>query len=104
MSAHREILASLERLKSGAVQLTSEQYLGLLEAVEQAAEVLLTAPKGHDPVANGIWYHHERTPAITRLADALNPAQGHAAPAPSFEPDDKRIAEQLRQSLLNGSR
>ncbi len=64
--------------------------------------MLLTAPKGHDAVANGIWYHHERTPAIRRLADALSSSHGQAVEVPSFEPDDQDIARQLHQSLLHG--
>src|ERR1700761_8871504 len=71
MSSHRKILAALQRLKSGAVQPTPEQYVAILDAVEQAVEVLYAAPRGSDPIATGLWYNHERAPALARLADAL---------------------------------
>jgi len=71
MSHHREILSALQKLKSGEGKLTTEQYVGVLEAIEQAAQALHTAPRGSDPVATGVWWNHERTPAMARLADAL---------------------------------
>jgi hypothetical protein len=71
MSSHRKILAALQRLKSGGAQPTPEQYVAILDAVEQAVEVLYAAPRGSDPIATGLWYNHERAPALARLADAL---------------------------------
>ncbi|HEX3801523.1 MAG TPA: hypothetical protein VHV75_01670 [Solirubrobacteraceae bacterium] len=103
MSSHREILAALERLKSGAATLTSEQYVGLLEAVEQAAEALFTAPRGADPVAAGLWYNHERAPALARLGDALTTHQDDVAVRGLAQQQqrDGEIARQLHQSLLD---
>ncbi|HTW11801.1 MAG TPA: hypothetical protein VME01_03580 [Solirubrobacteraceae bacterium] len=107
MNHHREILAALERLKSGASALTSEQYLTLLQAIEQAAEALHAAPRGSDPVATGLWWNHERTPALARLADALVPHPRGAATAASGGPlpaDDASVARALHQSLLDNVR
>jgi len=85
VTPHREALQALERLKTGAVKLDSEQYLELLEAVEQVVHALVLAPSGADPVATGLWYNHERSPALARLAAALaaNGGAGDAAGAPS---------------------
>lgn len=70
-SIHRDIVDALDRLRTGAVSLTSEQYVKLLDAIEHASSVLHLAPRGSDPVASGVWYHHERGPALAKLADAL---------------------------------
>jgi hypothetical protein len=106
MSSHREILAALERLKSGALTLTSDQYLRLLEAVEQAAEALFTAPRaGADPASVSVWYNHERAPALARLADALSTydeGDGDALSAlVEQQRSDSEVARQLHQSLLD---
>jgi hypothetical protein len=103
MSSHREILAALERLKSGAMTLSSEQYLRLLEAIEQAAEALFTAPRSADPVATGLWYNHERAPALARLADALTSHGGEPSVRGLTQEQqrDGEIARQLHQSLLD---
>ncbi len=103
MSSHREILAALERLKSGATTLTSDQYLRLLEAVEQAAEALFAAPRSPDPVAAGLWYNHERAPALSRLADALIAHEDNAAVRGLTQEQqrDSEVARLLHQSLLD---
>lgn len=79
MSPPHQTLAAISRLKSGEAALSSEQYVELLGAVEQAVQALLLAPAGSDPVATGFWYNHERAPALARLADALGPHGGGAA-------------------------
>lgn len=126
MSQHRDILAALEKLRSGVHSLTSEQYVALLDAVEQTAAALHVAPRGSDPIATGLWWNHERTPALTRLAHALafhagsTAAQqrlvefaggevgtlraddGAATAAPELS--DLDVARALHQSLLDNTR
>jgi hypothetical protein len=103
MSTHRETLFALRRLKSGETELTSEQYVELLEAVEQAVQALFRAPSGSDPVATGLWYNHDRAPALARLADALAPQeQGGASQALAQEQlSDREVLHELHQALLN---
>ena len=105
MSSHRETLVALSRLKSGEAELTSEQYVELLEAVEQAVRALLLAPSGSDPVATGLWYNHERAPALTRLADALAPDQASGASATLAEQQlsDREVLLELHEALLKSS-
>jgi hypothetical protein len=106
MSHHREILAALAKLKSGTTALTSEQYGALLEALEQAAEALHIAPRGSDPIATGLWWNHERAPALARLADVLSP---RAATIPGDgkagrpEATDAQVVRALHQSLLDNT-
>jgi hypothetical protein len=106
MSSHRETLVALERLKSGEAELTSEQYVELLEAVEQAVKALLLAPSGSDPTATGLWYNHERAPALARLADALAPDQASDASATLAEQQlsDREVLLELHEALLKSSR
>jgi hypothetical protein len=113
MSSHRKILAALQRLKSGGAPPTPEQYVAILDAVEQAVEVLYAAPRGSDPIATGLWYNHERAPALARLADALtshndaltarNPRLGsHGAATSELERErqsDREVVRALQQSL-----
>jgi hypothetical protein len=105
MSHHREILAALAKLKSGTTALTSEQYSALLEAIEQAAEALHVAPRGSDPIATGLWWNHERAPALARLADVLSPRAstipGDKAGPP--EATDAQVVRALHQSLLDNT-
>jgi hypothetical protein len=103
MSSHREALAAISRLKSGETELTPGQYLELLEAVEQAVHALLRAPSGSDPVATGLWYNHERAPALARLADALAADEsGDAAEALAHKQlSDREVLVELHQALLN---
>ena len=103
MSKHRETLVALERLKSGETELNPEQYVELLEAVEQAVQALQLAPSGSDPVATGLWYNHDRAPALARLADALVPEeQGGASRALAQEQlSDRDVLHELHQALLN---
>jgi hypothetical protein len=103
MSSNREIRAALVRLKSGEAVLSAEQYHQLLEAVEQVFEALVLAPKGADPVATGVWYNHERKPALARLADAVLPqANGHAAQRLADQQlSDREVIRELHQSLLH---
>lgn len=108
MTPHREALQALERLKSGASTLDSAQYLELLEAVEEAVHALVLAPNGSDPVATGLWYNHERSPALARLTDALAGRGPDAAPAaqPAAQTlaeqraGDAEVLRQLHQALL----
>jgi hypothetical protein len=106
MSSHRKILAALQRLKSGGAQLTPEQYVAILDAVEQAVEVLYAAPRGSDPIATGLWYNHERAPALARLADALTSHKDALTSrnAETFELErerqsDREVVRALQQSL-----
>lgn len=101
MSSNREILAALARLKSGAVALTAEQYQDLLEAVEQAAHALIMAPRGTDPVATGLWYNHERSPALARLADALAPQSAASQALAQTQLSDREVARELHRALLD---
>ncbi len=118
MSQHREILAGLERLRSTTSSPTPEQLRSLIDAVEQAAEALQVAPKGSDPIATGIWWNHERTPALARLADALahtgEPREAREAPgppptpaqtAPNFQQQhpDLAVVRALHQALIDNS-
>jgi hypothetical protein len=106
MSQHREILAALGSLRSGATSLNFEEYVQFLDAVEQLAETLQLAPGGSDPVATGVWWHHERTPALARLADALPTPRG-AAPrrrqSSGTELGDAPVIRALHQSILENS-
>ncbi len=106
MTSHRDTLVAISRLKSGETALTSEQYVELLEAVEQAVQALLLAPSGIDPVATGVWYHHERAPALSRLADALAPDEHRAASQPREDQQlsDREVLLELHEALLKRSR
>lgn len=106
MSSHNDTLAALSRLKSGETALTSEQYLELLEAVEQAVHALLLAPSGSDPVAAGLWYNHERAPALARLTDALAPEEARAASRVLADEQlsDREVLLELHAALLKSSR
>lgn len=106
MSSHHDTLAALSRLKSGETALTSEQYLELLEAIEQAVHALQLAPKGSDPVATGLWYNHERAPALARLADALAAEDsGQASRAlADKQMSDREVLMELHAALLKTSR
>jgi hypothetical protein len=103
MSTHRETLVALKRLKSGETELTSEQYVELLEAVEQAVKALQAAPSGSDSVATGLWYNHDRAPALARIADALAPeGPGGASEALAEQQlSDRDVLHELHQALLN---
>jgi hypothetical protein len=105
MSSNREIRAALARLQSGEAALSAEQYQQLLEALEQMFEALVLAPKGTDPVATGVWYNHERKPALARLADALSPqANGHASQKLADQQlSDREVIRELHRSLLDNS-
>jgi hypothetical protein len=103
MSSHRKILAALQRLKSGGETPTPEQYVAILDAIEQAVEVLYAAPRGSDPIATGLWYNHERAPALARLADALT---SHKDATPQLEYElqrDREVVRALQQSLLDST-
>ena len=106
MTPHRETLVALSRLKSGETELGAEQYFELLEAVEQAVHALVLAPTGSNPVATGLWYNHERAPALARLAEALAPEQyGAAAEAPADQQlSDREVLLELHAALLKKSR
>jgi hypothetical protein len=105
MSTHRETLIALSRLKSGETELSHEQYVELLEAVEQAIQALLLAPGGSDPVATGLWYNHNRAPALARLADALGPRHRGDATRELAEQQmsDREVLKELHAALLKSS-
>lgn len=106
MGQHREILAALESLRSGATSLNFEEYVQFLDAVEQLSETLQLAPSGSDPLATAVWWHHERTPALARLADALPTPRG-AVPrrrqSSGPELGDAPVIRALHQSILENS-
>jgi hypothetical protein len=105
MSPHRDTLAAIARLKSGEDELSAEQYTKLLEAVEEAVRALILAPSGTDSVASGVWYHHERGPALARLADALSPHPSGAADRLADEQmSDREVLRELHAALLKSSR
>ena len=105
MRPHRDTLAAIARLKSGEDELSGEQYMELLEAVEEAVHALLLAPTGSDPQATGLWYNHERAPALARLADALAPKQhGTAIGLDDEQTSDREVLRELHAALLNSSR
>src|ERR1700749_364297 len=105
MSSNREIRVALARLKSGEDALSAEQYHELLEAVEQGFEALVLAPKGADPVAAGVWYNHERKPALARLPDALSARTDGYAPQrlANQQLSDREVIRELHQSLIDNS-
>jgi hypothetical protein len=105
MSSKREVRAALSRLKSGEVTLSPHEYHDLLEALEQVFEALVLAPKGSDPMATAVWYHHERRPALAQLADALSPpADGKTVQALADQQlSDRDVARELHESLLNNA-
>src|ERR1700761_697132 len=98
MSSHRKILAALQRLKSGGARPTPEQYVAILDAIEQAGEVLYAAPRGSDPIATGLWYNHERAPALARLADALTSHRGATSELERERQSDREVVRALQQS------
>ncbi|HWD68706.1 MAG TPA: hypothetical protein VG293_00855 [Solirubrobacteraceae bacterium] len=105
MTPHGETLAALSRLKNGEAELSREQYLELLEAMEQAVQALILAPTGSDSRATGLWYNHERAPALARLAEALAPEKHGAATAPAEEQlSDRDVLLELHAALLRNSR
>jgi hypothetical protein len=106
MTPHSETLAAIARLKSGEDELSSEQYLELLEAVEDAVQALILAPSGTDPLATGLWYNHERAPALARLADALAPRHGGDASDQLLEEQmsDREVLLELHAALLKSTR
>lgn len=99
------MLTAIARLRSGEDELSSEQYMELLEAVETAARALVVAPSGTDPVATGLWYNHERTPALARLAGALSPNR-YAGTDSAADPltSDREVLRELHAALLKGAR
>jgi hypothetical protein len=101
MSSHRKILAALQHLKSGGTKPTDGQYVAILDALEQAVEVLYAAPRGSDPVATGLWYNHERAPALARLADALSSHDEATAELAQERQSDREVVRALHQSLLD---
>jgi hypothetical protein len=103
MSSHRKILAALQRLKSGGTKPTPEQYVAILDAVEQAVEVLYAAPRGSDPIATGLWYNHERAPALARLADALTSQNQATSDLENQRQSDREVVRALQQSLLDST-
>lgn len=106
MSPHRDTLEAIARLKTGEDELSSEQYVQLLDAVEEAVRALVLAPTGGDPVATGLWYNHERAPALSRLADALaSKPYGVVAAAPGeAQMSDREVLLELHAALQRNSR
>lgn len=106
MVSHHDTLLALSRLKNGETELSSEQYLELLEAVEQTVQALQLAPTGADPVATGLWYNHERTPALARLAAALSPEErgDSSQELADQQLSDREVLMELHAALLKSSR
>ena len=105
MSSKPEIRTALARLKTGEVALGPHEYHELLEALEQMYEALALAPKGSDPVATGVWYNHERGPALARLADALSPSAtpDAARTLADQQLSDREVIRELHQALIDNS-
>jgi hypothetical protein len=94
------LLHALTDVREGRVQLTAEQQLEFLDAVEELARVLIGAPRGGDGAQNAIWYRHERTPALARLADAARPQEPSLArELEAARVEDARIVHQLQAGL-----
>jgi hypothetical protein len=106
MTSHRDILSAIALLKSGEDELSSERYVELLEALEQAVQALVLAPRGTDPTATGLWYNHERAPALARLAEALTPSQHDRRSQVTTDqgPSDREVLTELHEALLANSR
>ena len=107
MSTHRDTLVALSRLKSGETELTSEQYVELLEAVEQAVQG--AAARAERLRSGG----HRRSGTTTsarrpsRGWPMRSPPTGAAAPrrrSPSSSCSDREVLHELHQALLNRAR
>ena len=95
-----DILSAVADLKEGRVRLTAQEQTAFLEAVEEIARVLITAPRGGDRVQIAIWHTHERTPALAQLADAARPGQPSLAhELEAARKEELRIVRQLRGEL-----
>ncbi len=99
--SQREIVLALEQWGIGALALTPEQRQAVTDTLAEVVRVLDGAPRGTDPIAFGIWFNHERAPALARLSDALHPHQrGAALQQHDAELQrDQEIARALQQAL-----
>lgn len=95
--SQREIVSALEQWGLGTLALPPEQRQAVTEALAEVVRVLDGAPRGTDPIALGIWFNHERAPALARLSDALHPHQQGAALQELQR--DQEIARALQQAL-----
>jgi hypothetical protein len=95
-----DVLVALADLKEGRVRLTAEQQTALLEAVEGLARVLIEAPRGGDSTEIALWYVHDRTPALARLADAARPDEPSlAAELETARAEELRLLREMQANL-----
>jgi hypothetical protein len=99
MIAH-DVLSALSELKEGRVRLTPEQQAAFLDAVEGIVRVLIDAPRGGGSTEAALWYAHERTPALARLADAACPdGPSLAAELETARAEELRLLRELQANL-----
>jgi hypothetical protein len=96
-----DVLAALVDLKAGRVPLTTEQQTDFLDAVEGVVRVLIEAPRGSaDSTEVALWYVHDRTPALARLADAAHPEEPSlAAELETVRAEELALLRQMQANL-----
>jgi hypothetical protein len=102
--SQREIVAALEQWSAGNLTLTAEQQQGVTAALVELVRVLDAAPSGADRIASGVWFLHERRPALARLSDALHPQDEGVALQEHRErlQTDQEVIEALKVALARG--
>jgi hypothetical protein len=100
----REIVTALHQWGTGKLPLTDEQREQVLAALVEVVRVLDGAPSGSNGVATGVWFNHERSPALARLSDALHPHHQGAALQRHAErlQSDHELITALQQALARG--
>jgi hypothetical protein len=75
-----------------------------MAALAEVVRVLDSAPRGNSPVATGVWFNHERGPALARLSDALHPHLQGAALQNHTDglQTDQDVILALQQALARG--
>jgi hypothetical protein len=95
-----DVLDALADLREGRVRLTAEQQTAVLDAVEALVRVLLEAPRGGDPTEVALWYIHDRTPVLARLADAArSDGPSLATEVEAARAEELRLLRQLQANL-----
>ncbi len=95
-----DVLTALADIREGRVRLNAKQQRAFLDAVEGLARVMINAPRAGDSAQLSIWYVHERTPALARLADAARPdGPSLAAELKAAREEELRLIRQLRADL-----
>jgi hypothetical protein len=95
-----DVFSAIADIRDGRVRLTAEEQMVFLDAVEELARVLITAPRGGESVQIAIWHRHERTPALAQLADAARPGQASLAQElEAARVEDLHVVRQLRAEL-----